>query len=204
MPDWFLSNLSPFQVLVSSGTIVAFLNGAYTLWTVLAKAKLKIFLTDSIGIVIPSRNVAEKFHVGCNFINPSAKVGALHHLEVTVLDPEKRKRRFEWNLFFEYTPGGAQVRKTTDPFPIAVVPRSSVIQFIEFKIADGEKVDYWPQGRYEFNILGWVNRRNRKSSPSITVTFHIEIDHMLSMSLQGTQQNDNVVLRIPTLEWRIQ
>ena len=87
MPDWFLSDLSPFQVLVSSGTIVAFLNGAYTLWTVLAKAKLKIFLTDSIGIVIPPRNVAEKFHVGCNFINPSAKVGALHHLEACFLYP---------------------------------------------------------------------------------------------------------------------
>jgi hypothetical protein len=204
MEDWFFGDLSPFQVIVSSGTIVAFLNGAYTLWTVLARAKLKIFLTDSIGIVIPPRHVAEKFHVGCNFINPSAKVGALHHLEATVLDPENRKRRFEWNLFFEYTPGGVQVRKTTDPFPIAVVSRSSVLQFIEFKIAEGEKIDYWPQGRYEFNILGWVNRRNRKSSPSITATFHIEIDHVLSMSLQGTEQNDNVVLRVPTLEWKVQ
>jgi hypothetical protein len=204
MRDWFFGDLSPFQVIVSAGTIVAFLNGAYTLWTILARAKLKIFLTDSIGIVIPPRHPAEKFHVGCNFINPSAKVGAVHHLEATVLDPEKRKRRFEWNLFFEYASGGAQLRKTTDPFPIAVVPRSSVLQFIEFKIAEGEKIDYWPQGRYEFNILGWANRRDRKSSANVTATFHVEIGHMLSMSLLGTEQNANVVVRVPTLEWRVQ
>jgi hypothetical protein len=201
MFDRFFGDLSPFQVLVSFGTIIAFLNGAYTLWTVLAKAKLKIFLTDSIGVVIPPRHVAEKFHIGCNLLNPSAKVAALHHLEATVLDPKKQKRRFLWNLFFEYAAGGGQVRKTTDPFPIAVGPRSSAFQFIEFKLAEGDAIDFWPEGRYEFNILGWVNRRDRKFSRNITATFHIEIDQMLSMCLQGTEQSDNVVMRVPIVEW---
>jgi hypothetical protein len=160
-----------------------------------------VFLADSIGMVVPPRDVATKFHIGCNFINPSSKVSALHRLEGTVVDPRNQTRQFQWNLFFEYAPGGAQVRKTTDPFPIAVVPRSSVLQFIEFKIAEGEKIDSWPEGRYEFNILGWVNWRDRKSSPNITATFHIEIDQMLSMCLQGTEQSDNIVMRVPIVEW---
>lgn len=155
MQSGFFGDLSPFQVTVS---VLAFLTAAHTLYTILAKAKLKMFLTDSIGMVVPPHHVAEKFHIGCNLI-------------------------------------------TTDPFPIAVVPRSSVLQFIEFKIAEGEKIDFWPEGRYEFNIFGWVNRQNRKSSPNITATFHIEIDHMLSVCLEGTEQSDNVVIRVPILEW---
>ena len=198
MPSGFFGELSPFQVIVS---VVAFLAAAHTFYPHLAKPKLKMFLADSIGMVVPPQDVANRFHIGCNFINPSPKVSALHRLEATVVDPRNQTRQFQWNLFFEYAPGGAQVRKTTDPFPIAVVPRSSVLQFIEFKIAEGEKIDSWPEGCYEFNILGWANRRDRKSSPNITATFHIEIDEMLSMCLQGTEQSDNIVMRVPIVEW---
>jgi hypothetical protein len=117
------------------------------------------------------------------------------------VDPQKQKRRFEWNLFFEYALGATQVQKKADPFPIAVLPRNSALHFIEFKLVKGEKIDSWPQGRYKFKIIGWANRRRRKSRPNIKATFHIEIDHKGSMELHGTGQPQNVAFRFPILEW---
>ncbi|MDP2604300.1 MAG: hypothetical protein Q8S00_17205 [Deltaproteobacteria bacterium] len=196
----FLSNIS----LVQFGSFVGLLNGAYTLSTLLAPAKIKLFLGDSINIVIPPKEVADRFHIGCNFVNSRAKVGAVHHLEAIVVDPQKQKWRFRWNLFFEYAQGATHVQKKTDPFPIAVLPRNSALHFIEFKLVEGEKIEFWPQGRYEFKIIGWANRRNRKSRPNMMATFHIEIDHLGSMQLGGTGQPDNVTFRFPILEWALQ
>jgi hypothetical protein len=138
----FFGELSPFQIIVAA---IALLTGAHTLWTLLPWAKLKLLVADSIGVVIPPQQPAEKFHIGCNFINSRYKLGALHHLEAIVVTPLKETWHFNWNLFFEYAQGGAQLRKTTDLFAIAVPPHSSVVHFIEFILADGEKITYWPR-----------------------------------------------------------
>jgi len=121
-----LSNISLVQV----GSFVGLLTGAYTLCTVLASAKITLFPGDSIGLVIPPREVADRFHIACNFVNPRAKIGAVHRLEATMVDPEKRTRRFQWNLFYEYGQRGTQVQKTTDPFPIVLLPRSSAFHLL--------------------------------------------------------------------------
>jgi len=195
-----LSNIS----LVQFGSFVGLLNGAYTLYMLLARAKIRLFLADSIGIVHPPREVADRFHLACNFVNARGKVGAVHRLEATVLDPEKNTRRFEWNLFYEYGQRGQELLKTTDPFPIAVLPRSNAFYFIEFKLTKGEQIKYWPQGLYEFNILGWANRRDRKRRPNITATFHIEISNLDRMGLHGTGQDKPIVFRFPIVEWSLQ
>ena len=77
----FFGDLSPFQIIVAA---IALLTGAHTLLQLSAKAKLKLFLSDSIGLVIPPQEVAEKFHIGCNIVNSRGKIGALHHLEAAV------------------------------------------------------------------------------------------------------------------------
>jgi hypothetical protein len=139
--------------------------------------------------------------LSCNLVNPTAKVGALHRLEAEVYDPHGFKRIFQWNLFFEYEHGGYKVQKATDPYPLAVSPRNNLLQFVEFKVAEGVKIDFWPEGRYEFHLLGWANRPNRESSPNIKAVFHIEIDQILSMSLGGSASTQNQVLRVPIVEW---
>jgi len=198
MSDGFFGDLSPFQVIVSC---IALLTGAHALYTLLAKPRLKIFLTDSIGLVVPPHGVTNKFHLGCNLVNPTAKVGALHRLEAEVYDPQGCGLIFHWNLFFEYKHGGNVVQKTTDPYPLAVSPRSNLLQFVEFKAAEGVKIDSWPEGRYEFRLLGWANRPNRKSSPNVKAIFHIEIDQILSMCLGDVESNQNQIIRVPIVEW---
>jgi hypothetical protein len=195
---------SAVAVLLQLGSFVGLVNGLFTAWTYFAKPKIRLFLGDSVNMVIPPREISDRFHLGCNFINSRAKVGAVHHLEATVLDPNGQKRRFQWNLFFEYAPGATHVQKKTDPFPIAVLPRSSTFHFIEFKLAQGDKIESWPIGRYKFDIMGWANKRLRKSRPNITATFHIDIDRMGSMELHGTGQPTNVVFRFPIVEWSLQ
>ena len=81
----FFGDLSPFQIIVAA---VAFLNGAYILLQLLERAKLKLFVSDSIGLVIPPQQVAEKFHIGCNIVNSRSKIGALHHLEAIIVTPK--------------------------------------------------------------------------------------------------------------------
>lgn len=194
----FFGDLSPFLVIVS---LVALINGGYTLYTYMAKPKLNIFFADSIGLVVPPHEVADKFHLGCNLVNPTAKVGVLHRLEAIVLDPHRCSRHFQWNLFFDYEHGGAHVRKMTDTFPIAVSPRNNVLQFVEFKVAEGENIDSWPEGCYEFRLLGWANIPDRNSSPNVEAIFHIEINQILSMCLAGTENNQDQVMRVPIVEW---
>ena len=198
MSEGFFGNLSPFQVIVSC---IALLTGAHTLYTLLAKPRLKIFLADSIGLVVPPSEVTNRFHLGCNLVNPTAKVGTLHRLEAEVYDPQGDSRVFQWNLFFEYGPGGNIVQKTTDPYPLAVSPRNNLLQFVEFKAAEGVRIDSWPEGRYELRLLGWANRPTRKSSPNVKAIFHIEIDQILSMCLEGTESDQNQVIRVPIVEW---
>jgi len=90
----FFGTLSPFEILVA---IVAFLTAAHTLCTIIAKPKLKIFCTDSIGVVISPHEPTDRFHLGCNLINSTSKVGTLHYLECLVVDPSGQDRLFQWN-----------------------------------------------------------------------------------------------------------
>lgn len=115
--------------ILQFGSLVGLVNGIYTAWTIFAKPKIRLFVGDSINMVIPPRAMADRFHLGCNFINSRAKVGAVHHLEAVVVDPDSNQRRFQWNLFYEYALGATKVQKKTDPFPIAVLPRSSTLHF---------------------------------------------------------------------------
>jgi hypothetical protein len=196
---------SVVAVVLQVGSLVGLVNGIVTAWMALARPKIRLFLGDSINIVFPPRpQIADRFHIGCNFINSRGKVGALHHLETVVVDPSKQERRFEWNLFFEYASGSTYVQKKADPYPLAVLPRSSTFHFIEFKLAEGGKIDSWPKGRYKFRIIGWANKRRRRSRPNVTATFHIEIDHGSSMGMQGTGQPGNVAIRFPIEEWSLQ
>lgn len=198
MSNGFFGDLSPFQVIISC---IALLTGAHALYTLLAKPRLKFFLTDSIGLVVTPNEVTNKFHLGCNFVNPTAKISALHRLEAEIYDPQGSSRSFQWNLFFEYKNGGNALQKKTDPYPLAVSPRNNLLQFIEFKATEGLKINSWPEGRYEFRFLGWANRPNRKSSPNVKAIFHIEIDQILSMCLDGVESKQNQVIRVPIVEW---
>jgi hypothetical protein len=197
----FFGDLSPFQVIVS---VVAFLTGGYSLCTVLAKPKLKIFLSHSIGMIIHPRRVTEKFQVSCNVINVRQKVGALHRLEAKVRDPLRHEWSFEWNLFVEPQQAGAgRSRNISRPFPIAVAPRSSVLKTIEFRLMDGQQMETWPEGCYDFIIYGWANQSSRQCRPNINTTFHIIVDDMVAMALLGTDQTDDVVLNVPVAEWSL-
>src|SRR3989304_3135718 len=104
--DINVAQLGSFMAaILQFGSLVGLVSGVYTAWTILAKPKIRILLGDSINIVIPPQEVADRFHIGCNFVNSRAKVGAVHHLEAIVVDPQKQKWRFRWNLFFEYAQG---------------------------------------------------------------------------------------------------
>ena len=98
MIDCFYADFSLFQIIVAIvaflGMTVALMNGGYTIYKIFERPKLRIYLTDSIGIVISPREVSQKFHLGCNVINQTSKVGVLHHLESTVIDPNGKKHLF--------------------------------------------------------------------------------------------------------------
>jgi hypothetical protein len=191
-------------LIVLFGAIVGIANGLYTLCTtVFGRPKLKLILSDSLALVTLPNSVADRFHISCTFVNPSAKVAALHHLEAAISTPQGQDLRFLWNLFFEYAQGGEATTMATDVFPIAVLARSMAVHFVEFKLVEGQQISHWPQGRYEVNILGWANGRQRRSSPNIRASVRIEIDLMLSMALRDSGQNRSLSLRVPTLEWNV-
>jgi len=62
---------------------------------------------------------------------------------------------FIWDLLlyiYTYLPGGEQVQKESDIYPVAVPQKDSKLLFIGFQ-AEAEKSNRWSEGRYEIQVL---------------------------------------------------
>lgn len=197
----FFGNLSFFQILTS---IVAFLTGIYTFYkSFLEKAKVSLYPGDSVNFVISRGGSVTKFHLRCNLVNNGTKAGTVHHLEALVHCPNGKIYRFFWKLFFEYTTGGAAVQKGTDPYPIAVMAKNSDLIFIEFEIGSGQQTPHWPPGEYEFQIIGWVNKKNRNQTENLKSVFHVEITNDASSRFEQERPGGPILVPVPISEWNI-
>lgn len=195
----FFGDLSPFQIIVS---FVALITGAYTFYkSFIERAKLALYPGDQIGLVVSQRQACHKFHLRCNLVNSSTKMATVHRLEGRIRSPHGAESTYTWHQFFQYVQGGHAVQKSTDPYPLSVPPKNSQPQFIEFNVEVNGPNFRWTQGKYEFCIVGWVNRKSRRARSNLCSHFHIQIDDKLSMLLGGTEADQDSVITIPISEW---
>lgn len=195
----FFGDLSPFQIFVA---VVAFLTGGYTFYkSFLQRAKLALYTGDAVRLVILPNGSVSAFNLLCNIVNTSMKTATLHRLEAEVLAPTRERHKFAWYEFYEYK-GGYAVGKKSDPYPIAVTKEDSEPLFVQFRVEPSGSKPAWPEGKYEFTVVGWVNRKNKKKSSNLKTQFHIRISPEVEQQLGPLQpQQKPFEVAIPILEW---
>jgi hypothetical protein len=197
----FFGDLSLFQIIVSA---VALVNGGYTLYTFLRKANISMYPGDAVRIVVSSHREVLNLHLMCNLVNKSAKVGTVHRLEARVRGPGKTDLVFTWGLFYKYQRGGVVVEKDTDIYPVAVPKMDSKLLFVEFQTDPGVGFE-WQEGEYEFEVIGWVNKKNRQKRSNVRSLFHIRITEDLHRQLNPSiPPAGPVFVTVPVIEWERQ
>jgi hypothetical protein len=197
----FFGELSPFQIIISA---VALITGIYTFYkNFLERSKIHLYPGDAVRIVVSQDCGASKMHLMCNLINNSTKVGTVHRLEVRVTNSQKVTYEFTWNHFYKYLPGGQQVQKESDIYPVAVFQKDSKLLFIEFQ-AETENAINWKEGQYKVQVIGWVNRKNRLLSSNLKSTFHIALTKFIIDQLSSPKVTQAIFITVPIIEWERQ
>ena len=104
----FFGDLSPFQIFVS---LVALLTGIYTFYkSFLERAKISMYPGDAVRFIVSKDGPFSNFHLMCNLINKSTKVGTVHRLEVRVWASEYHLRLYMESVLqvFAWWTGGSK------------------------------------------------------------------------------------------------
>ncbi len=196
---YFFGTLSPFEIIVA---LVAFITGGYTFYkSFLEGPKLSIYPADSLGLVALPDRKASSFNLLCNIVNKGSKVGTLHHLETEMISPNGNRYTFVWSQFFRYREGGNSLDKVSDIYPIAINHHDSKLLFVQFELFPQGNTFKWEEGSYQFTIIGWVNRKNRKQGSNINTFFNLIVDKTLAQELLKTGGELYLVRNVPLQEW---
>jgi len=189
------------------GTLILAITGIAQFWVIafvneyVRKARLSLYTGDAVRLIVSPNGSVSKFHLMCNLVNKSSKTGTLHRLEAIVHGPNNVAYNFAWKLFYRYLGGGLQVDKESDPYPISVAPRDSKLKFVEFEANPIGQAISWPVGNYEFRVIGWVNRANRKETSNLELNFHTTVTQALAQQLGQPNPQQPIFILIPITEW---
>lgn len=201
----FFGNLSPFEILVS---VFAIVTGIYTFYkNFIEDARVSAHTGDVIGFVVPPNDGVRKIQLMISLVNHGTKIGTVERLELSLLTPKDHIMYFDWNLFFKYSDMDMMVLvPDTDPYPIAIPPKSTIPRFVEFKLRDKEVPIIWEEGQYSVELYGWVNCTSRTDQINLRHIFHFQLSgeglNVLEIKRQqAIKQLTSQVGRLPVLEW---
>jgi len=165
------------------------------------RQRFEIYPGDAVRLVVSSDGSFAGFHLMCNLVNKTTKAGTLHRLEVRVSGPQNIAFNFVWNLVYAYSPGGQEVYKETDPYPVSVPPKDSKLILGGFQI-DPKQEYNWLEGEYEFKVLGWVNSKNHLEPNNLDSMFHIRMtkDDIRQLSPPNPPGRP-IYTTVPVVEW---
>jgi hypothetical protein len=194
--DW-LQIIGPFFV----GLVALLVGFKDQILDLIRRPRLEMYPGDAVRFINLGDGSFSIFHLMCNLINKTTKVRTVHRLEVRVLGPQNITYNFVWYLFYKYLPGGQSVEKDTDPYPVAVPAKDSKLVFGGFRIEANQNYK-WSEGKYEFKVLGWVNRKDHMQPSNLESTFHILVtqDYISQLS-QPSLPGVSVFITIPVIEW---
>ena len=115
------------------------------------------------------------FNLDCHLVNKSGQPARVRWLEAHVTPPSSLNMQFVWNVFYDYSPDGNLMRKTAEAQPLELGARDSKsigVQFIGLRL-DSRLL--WPEGTYEFNLLGWVSREPRDRDVDLKTGFRVKV-----------------------------
>jgi hypothetical protein len=197
----FFGNKSLFDIIVA---VVALSTGVYTFYkSFWERAKLALYPGDRLGLVVSTRGGSRKFHLRANLVNHAVKAGTLHRLEAEITDPKGTTHRYQWKLFFEYLSGAQAVQPKSDPYPISVAGKTSQLLLAELEMVSTQSSPAWPPGRYRMEVIGWVNRANRKESPNLKAIFHFGLSTVQSQQIVASSPTQESLVEVSIDEWSV-
>jgi hypothetical protein len=67
------------------------------------------------------------------------------------------------------------MRKTAEPQTLALAPEDSKLIGVQFIGLRMDRQLLWPEGEYEFELLGWISREPRDREVDLKTSFRVEI-----------------------------
>ncbi len=191
--DWtkFFDFLVPFLAILGGvKAIIEFL------LPYLYPVKIELYNAEEIGLVASNTGFISKIHLRCNFVNNTPRSGTIQRLVIRVTNPESEILDFRWKLFYEYETGASAVKKRIDQIPVTISGKDyKESLFIEFEDSGSVPVDWWIPGEYEFEVLGWINR---KRSGAKLNKFQVKISKDTQAQLKKSYREPTVI-RVPIL-----
>jgi hypothetical protein len=186
-----------FDYVVSG---VALTTGAYTVYkNFIERASVSIVPGDRMAI-ISGPGGARRIHLRCTLLNDATKIGTLQHLEARITSTNGTVQGYLWNLLYEFVPGSVNVQPAGTPLPIPIPGKGSKLLLAQLEFTEPNTPANWMAGRYRVEVLGWVNRKNRRRRPNVRSIFHINISSTLALALP-TDQPDYKYEEIQIEEW---
>jgi hypothetical protein len=139
-------------------------------------AIVHIYPDNFLNIVVGKMHIGMPiFNLDCHLVNKSAQPARIRWLEAHVTPPSSLNMQFVWNVFYDYSPDRKLMRKTDKAKMIeldAGGSKSIGVQFIGLQL---ESRLLWPEGTYEFNVLGWVSREPRYRDVDLKTRFRVKV-----------------------------
>lgn len=154
----------------------------------------------NLNFVVQKDNPRPAFNVLTKLSNTGQQLGIIDGLETILTGPGSASFRFAWNLFYEYQRSGLLHTLSSYIHPVAVPPGSSLLLGIQFIGPDLgiDNLYSWSTGRYQCEMIGWMNRRPDGHATNLSSTFFIDISaREIARLKEWTSWNDNEWAQFP-------
>jgi hypothetical protein len=113
-------------------------------------------------------------NMGCRIANTARQPLQLNRLELAVSHDDEPTYEMAWHLL--YSTAGLEHLKDPREERIVVAGRSTWERGVQFRDTRADVPNLWRPGSYEFELLGWMNRRPADGVANVRTRFHGEVD----------------------------
>ena len=128
--------------------------------------------------IVQKDNPRPAFNVLIRLSNNGQQVGIVTRLEAVLTGPKGVSFSFLWHLFYDrkLQRGGQLHTLSSYTHDIPIPPGGSELLGIQFIGPDQSTSLYsWPLGKYQVEMIGWVNRRPGYQPANLRLKFYIDI-----------------------------
>jgi MinD-like ATPase involved in chromosome partitioning or flagellar assembly len=118
----------------------------------------------------------------CGLSNEGRKPVELIRLEMAVTQAGESVYHLAWHLFYDAV--GMKHVKARQSERITIAGKSVWKRGVQFRDSRADTSNIWPAGSYEFELLGWVDRRPGQAPPNLKTKFRSEVDPFIEREMR--------------------
>lgn len=135
----------------------------------------------------PHRELGPTVNVNCRVTNAATQAVDLMRLEIHVSRSDRPVYQLAWHLFYSIH-GLEHVKTIQGDEQITISGGSEWERGVQFHESRADLSNVWPAGAYEFELVGWANRRPPRHLPNLRTTFRAEVDPSTERDMRRWRQ----------------